>query len=97
MTFDRDYWKHNEREVIEFLDTVEDEELLFHLDEGASLETMVSNLERALSFRYSIRHPNTKEAMFSYLDNFEIQQYLMIRFGSHFETVTQVVLTKKKR
>lgn len=94
LTIDHDYWKHNEREAIAFLDSLTYEQILDLVELGDTIETIADRIEIKFNSDYAMQTSSTLD-LFDALSYSEIQEYLEKRFNFKFEERTYSFLASK--
>ena len=93
LTIDHSYWKHNEREAVQFLDLLEVEDIYVFMNPGENIETIMDNIQEAYNNDYK-KEFNTDEDLFHYISASEFQEYTEKRFNSKFRSEIRTVLVK---
>lgn len=93
-TINYDYWRHNEREAVQFLDSIESKDLHEFLTLRDDVKTIMYNIERNYNNIYKKVY-KTDADLFDALPVSEFQEYLETRFNCKFEEEIRTVLVKR--
>ena len=90
MSFSKDWWSDNEKEAIEFLDSMSDDQIRSFMHVGDAACMIMSLIE--LNFGQQFVEKYSKGKLFDYLAVYEFEQYLEQRLGCKFKEVSKVLL-----